>query len=92
MIKDITPVWGQPTKLILNTNGLHYVITSKKVGLVFQTEAYKCNANGVVNDINDREPISPDCSLDDAIKKFHKLTKQKTISIKENVEKELLLD
>ena len=91
MIKDITPLWGQRTKLIRNDNGTNFIITEKKVGSSFIIEIYNCNIHGVINNINDRQVIN-EKSLEEVVNQYHKVSRKKAVSIKENKEKELLLD
>lgn len=91
MIKDITPLWGQRTKLIRNDNGTNYIVTEKKIGSSIVVEVYTCNVHGVVDNINEGIVIS-DSSLEKIVSQYHKVSRKKAISIKENKEKELLLD
>lgn len=91
MIKDITPLWGQRTKLIRNDNGTNYVVTEKKVGSSLVVEVYDSNIHGVIDNINSGQIIN-NKTFEQVIKKYHKVSKKKAVSIKENKEKELLLD
>jgi len=91
MIKDITPLWGQRTKLIRNDNGTNFVITEKKIGSSFVIEVYNSNIHGVIDNINSGVVIA-EKTLEEVIGQYHKVSRKKAVSIKENKEKELLLD